>query len=106
MKNNPEFPDAPQAQELGAVAVVTDQQVEGLDVPVIVIEDLVEAASRIATAFYDDPSRRMAVVCVAGTHGKTTTSWLIRGIFEELGQLTGMIGGLASFSFCSSFGFF
>ncbi len=29
---------------------------------------------------------------VMGSAGKTTTSWLIRGIFEELGQLTGMLG--------------
>ena len=30
----------------------------------------------------------------AGTTGKTTTSWLIRGIFEAIPQLTGMIGSI------------
>ena len=30
--------------------------------------------------------------CLAGSVGKTTTSWLIRGIFEEWGKLTGMAG--------------
>ena len=30
--------------------------------------------------------------CFAGSIGKTTTSWLIRGIFEEWGKLTGMAG--------------
>jgi Mur ligase middle domain len=32
------------------------------------------------------------VVGVTGSAGKTTTSWLVRSIFEELGQLTGMLG--------------
>ena len=30
--------------------------------------------------------------CCAGSIGKTTTAWLIRGIFEEWGKLTGMAG--------------
>jgi len=29
---------------------------------------------------------------VTGTNGKTTTTWLIRGILEEAGYVTGMIG--------------
>lgn len=32
------------------------------------------------------------MVGVTGSAGKTTTSWLVRSIFEELGQLTGMLG--------------
>lgn len=38
------------------------------------------------------PSRELVTVGVTGSAGKTTTSWLIRGIFEELGQHTGMLG--------------
>ena len=30
----------------------------------------------------------------SGTSGKTTTAWLIRGIFEEWGKLTGMAGSI------------
>ena len=36
----------------------------------------------------------MTLIGVAGSSGKTTTSWLVRGIFEELEQVTGMIGAL------------
>ena len=35
---------------------------------------------------------RVMGACLAGSIGKTTTSWLIRGIFEEWGKLTGMAG--------------
>lgn len=38
------------------------------------------------------PSEELVTVGVTGDTGKTTTTWLIRGIFEELSQLTGMIG--------------
>lgn len=31
---------------------------------------------------------------LSGTSGKTTTAWLIRGIFEEWGKLTGMAGSI------------
>ncbi len=41
----------------------------------------------------------MAVVGITGSAGKTTTSWLVRSIFEELGQLTGMLGRRPSSSF-------
>lgn len=32
------------------------------------------------------------MVGVTGSAGKTTTCWLVRSIFEELGQITGMLG--------------
>lgn len=48
-----------------------------------------EFQQRVALAFYDAPSADMRVVGVAGDAGKTTVSWLVRGILEEAGSLTG-----------------
>ena len=42
----------------------------------------------------DDPTRRLKVIGVTGTNGKTTTTWLIRGILEAAGIRTGLIGTL------------
>eukprot|EP00882_Tetradesmus_deserticola_P019921 GHRQ01021472.1.p1 GENE.GHRQ01021472.1~~GHRQ01021472.1.p1 ORF type:complete len:366 (+),score=136.00 GHRQ01021472.1:710-1807(+) len=36
----------------------------------------------------------MNTVAVTGTNGKTTASWLIRGVLEQAGELTGMIGSI------------
>lgn len=36
----------------------------------------------------------MTLLTVLGTSGKTTTSWLIRGLLEQAGQLTGMLGSI------------
>ena len=37
----------------------------------------------------DAPARDMMVVGVAGSHGKTTVSWLVCGILEAMEQVTG-----------------
>ena len=37
----------------------------------------------------DAPGRDMMVVGIAGSHGKTTVSWLICGILEAMEQVTG-----------------
>ncbi|KAK9805281.1 hypothetical protein WJX72_010844 [[Myrmecia] bisecta] len=85
---------AQEAVDAGAVAVIAEKPLEDLDsaAPVVNVGDSREALHRLAVAFYDNPSRKMTVVGVTGTNGKTTTTWLIRGIFEELDQPTGMIG--------------
>lgn len=61
-------------------------------VPVVRVDDTHFALSQLARAFYDDPSRKMLTVGITGTNGKTTTSWLVRGILEEAEHLTGMVG--------------
>ena len=51
-----------------------------------------QALGRIAAVFFDNPSQRMTTIGVTGSSGKTTTTWLVRGMFEELQQTTGLIG--------------
>ncbi|HHV07171.1 MAG TPA: UDP-N-acetylmuramoyl-L-alanyl-D-glutamate--2,6-diaminopimelate ligase [Firmicutes bacterium] len=46
----------------------------------------------LAASFYDYPSRRMKVVGVTGTNGKTTTAFLCENIFRTAGFKTGLIG--------------
>lgn len=63
-------------------------------VPVVFVEDVDDVASKMAMAFYEGPSLDMRVIGVTGTSGKTTVSWLVRGVLEELGQTTGMISSI------------
>ena len=53
---------------------------------------MIQALGRIAAVFFDNPSQRMTTIGVTGSSGKTTTTWLVRGMFEELQQTTGLIG--------------
>ena len=61
------------AVKAGAAALVVERVLE-TEVPQILVKDTREAMSRIASAFYGDPSSRLSVIGVTGTNGKTTTS--------------------------------
>ena len=86
------------AADAGAAAVVASsgsaklQDLETLGVPVLKASDTGVALSELSRAFYEDPSARLLTVGITGTNGKTTTSWLVRGILEEAEHLTGMVG--------------
>lgn len=75
----------------GAVAVVAERPVEGAPVQVVV-PDGREALARLSAAFYGFPSRRLRLVGVTGTNGKTTTTHLIKAVLEEAGYRVGLIG--------------
>ncbi|MDR1346042.1 MAG: UDP-N-acetylmuramoyl-L-alanyl-D-glutamate--2,6-diaminopimelate ligase [Bacteroidales bacterium] len=49
------------------------------------------ALGRLASAFYDYPSRKLKVVGITGTNGKTTTVTLLYKLFSDLGYPVGMI---------------
>ena len=83
------------AVEAGAAAVVCGRDLgSGLGVPQVVVDDPRDALGRVACSFFDDPSAAMTTVGVTGTNGKTTTTWLVRGILEEWGRLVGLMGTL------------
>jgi hypothetical protein len=85
---------ANQAIEKGAVAVISSTEVvftEGLKAAVVV-EDTSVILSGLAGAFYGHPSKSLAVVGITGTNGKTTTSYLIRSMYEAMGLQVGMLG--------------
>lgn len=72
----------------GAVALLAEGPLQTPGgVTCAVVEDLATAAQRLAVAFYDDPSTRLTTIGFVGSAGKTTTAWLVRGIFEEVEQV-------------------
>lgn len=79
------------AIENGAVAVVCQEKPE-IDVPFILVGDTRLALSKIANNFYKKPSKEMEVLGITGTNGKTTTTYLVKHILEEMGKKTGLIG--------------
>jgi len=78
------------ATAAGAVAVVAPEaaaeDLAGLDVPVVFVDDSRGALARLAVAFHDAPSQTLDVVGVTGTNGKTTTAHLLRGVLEASGR--------------------
>jgi UDP-N-acetylmuramoyl-L-alanyl-D-glutamate--2,6-diaminopimelate ligase len=81
----------PSAIEHGAVAVVGDREMNGLPVPYIRLEDPRRALTWIAAAFHDWPGRKLTVIGVTGTDGKTTTTNLLYQILLAAGLRAGMV---------------
>ena len=79
------------AIENGAGAVVGEGELSGLSVPYIRLNDPRRALTWIAAAFYNWPGRKLRVIGVTGTDGKTTTTNLIYQILLAAGIKAGMI---------------
>lgn len=86
---------APQAVQSGAVALVVNRELP-IDVPQVVVQDVRNALSYMAAAFYGHPARRLHLIGLTGTKGKTTTSFLVKSILEKMGKKVGLIGTVCS----------
>ncbi|MCC7130220.1 MAG: UDP-N-acetylmuramoyl-L-alanyl-D-glutamate--2,6-diaminopimelate ligase [Anaerolineae bacterium UTCFX2] len=75
----------------GAAAIVGQQTVENLLVPYVQVQDSRLALAYISAGFYGFPARRLVMIGVTGTDGKTTTANLIYHILQSAGLRTGMI---------------
>lgn len=86
------------AIENGAAAVVVQKKVEGIPagVPVLEVSNSREALAKLACNFYGDPSSKLNLIGITGTNGKTTTTYLTRAIFEEIGHKVGIIGTIGN----------
>ncbi|MCU7497103.1 MAG: UDP-N-acetylmuramoyl-L-alanyl-D-glutamate--2,6-diaminopimelate ligase [Ignavibacteria bacterium] len=63
----------------------------------ILVRNSRQALAEISNAFYKEPSKKLQLVGITGTKGKTTTSFYVKNIFETAGFKTGMIGTIANF---------
>lgn len=79
------------ALERGAVAIVGTQPITGLNVPYLRVENSRYALPHLAAAFFGYPARKLTVIGVTGTDGKTTTTNLIHEILKAAGYRSGMI---------------
>ena len=75
----------------GAVAVMVERRVD-VAVPQVIVPSLRQAMGPVAAAFYGRPSRRLTMIGVTGTNGKTTTTYLLERVFREAGLRPGIVG--------------
>ncbi|MQY63650.1 MAG: UDP-N-acetylmuramoyl-L-alanyl-D-glutamate--2,6-diaminopimelate ligase, partial [Calditrichaeota bacterium] len=85
----------PQAIDNGAAAVAGPApQSQVLLCPYIEVEDPPAAYSRMAANFYQHPSRRISVIGITGTNGKTTTAEVLAAILRVHHLPTAVVGTL------------
>ncbi|AYF75593.1 UDP-N-acetylmuramoyl-L-alanyl-D-glutamate--2,6-diaminopimelate ligase [Nocardia yunnanensis] len=80
----------------GAVAVLTDpagaELIGAIGVPVLVHDAPRTVLGELSSALYGDPSRKLRIVGITGTSGKTTTSYLVEAGLAAAGLRTALIG--------------
>ena len=77
----------------GAIALVVEQEIHPrLGITIIKVADSRKALAILANQFYGFPSRKLKLVGVTGTNGKTTVTYMLRAILQEAGYKTGLLG--------------
>ncbi len=85
---------AEKAVENGAVAIICEHKPEGLNkkTTVVQVRNTREALAVLAQNYYDNPSKKMHMLGVTGTNGKTTTTYLIKSVLDHIGKKVGVVG--------------
>lgn len=83
---------AADAEKAGAVAIVAQHAVTVDHVPVVLVENTRRALAFLSAAYFDFPAKKLKMVGITGTKGKTTTTYMVRSILENAGIKTGLIG--------------
>ncbi len=81
--------------EKGAACLVVSKEVEipkEADVTIIMVEDTRYAMAFISAAYFNHPARKMKIIGITGTKGKTTTTYMVRSILENAGMKVGLVG--------------
>ncbi len=81
-----------EAVQKGAVAILAERPFPDLKVPQVIVGNTRYSLGIASANFYDHPSRKLRVLGVTGTNGKTTTTYLVKGILEQAGHKVGLIG--------------
>ncbi len=94
----------PTAIEKGAKVILVDDKFDlksveiPADVTFVVVPDARYAMAICSCNFYDNPSRKLKLIGVTGTKGKTTTTYMMKEMLQKQGYKTGLIGTIAIYS--------
>ncbi|MDE7084597.1 MAG: UDP-N-acetylmuramoyl-L-alanyl-D-glutamate--2,6-diaminopimelate ligase [Clostridia bacterium] len=84
---------ADKAVKNGAAAIVCERELD-TDVTQIIVTDGRAAMATLARTFYGRADEKLKIVAVTGTNGKTTTTYMLKSIFDKTNAKSGIIGTL------------
>lgn len=86
-----------EAVKNGAVAIIAERDVETFGAALIKLENARIALAHMSKNFYGKSDEKLKLIGVTGTNGKTTTTYMIKSVLENLGLKTGLIGTIANY---------
>lgn len=86
------------AYKNGASAIICSKDIDNLpDCTIIKVEDSRKALALAAANYYQHPSKKMRIIGITGTNGKTTSTFMVKAILEEAGYKVGLVGTIANY---------
>ena len=88
----------------GATAVILDMgaDLKGIKIPAnvttIITDDTRKALAICSSNFYGNPSKKLKLIGITGTKGKTTTTYMVKSILEAAGHKVGLIGTIENYA--------
>jgi UDP-N-acetylmuramoyl-L-alanyl-D-glutamate--2,6-diaminopimelate ligase len=79
------------ALDAGALAILSDVELP-VDVPLLRVDNPREVLGAVADLVYGSPSRRLTILGITGTAGKTSTAYLVEAGLRAAGHVTGLLG--------------
>lgn len=78
----------------GAVAIMVEKELEEYPEGISIVEvaDSRETMAYLAATFFNNPLEKLELIGVTGTNGKTTTTYLIKAMLDNVGKAAGLIG--------------
>jgi len=93
------------AIEKGAIAVVLEKDdsvpedlFKHTNTAKILVTDSRRALAEISDIYFDHPSAKLNLIGITGTNGKTTTSFILKNIFETAGYKSGLLGTISNYT--------
>lgn len=83
----------------GAKVILCEKEitVEDKDVTVLLVREGRKALATMSANYYDHPTKKLKLIGVTGTNGKTTTVYLLKSILEKEGKKVGLVGTIANY---------
>ena len=75
----------------GAAALMVTRKLD-YDIPQVLVEDDRLAMAQIACRYYGNPAKKLTMIGVTGTNGKTTITYMLKSALEKAGKKVGLIG--------------
>ena len=91
--NGIEFAD--QAISKGAICIISNTKIYNCKCTNIVVDDILDSMAKISAKFYDYPDKKLTIIGVTGTNGKTSITYMTESILKKLNIDIGVIGTIS-----------
>lgn len=86
-----------EAKQNGAVAFVVEKLNHSINAPQILVQNSRQTFSLVCSNYFGNPSKKLKIVGITGTNGKTSSCLILKQIFDDAGHKSCAIGTLGYF---------